>query len=72
MRVTRLQAVLVLLPLLAACADAGPTRQRAQITECPVGLMLVCESRSVQEPSRAGPDEDIPLYDTCRCVPDNL
>ena len=53
---------------LAGCASA-PTDggiRRTQIRDCPVGQVLVCETRRVQDPSRGG-DEEIPEYEFCFC-----
>ena len=64
MRVTVLTACV----LTASCADIdGRTQPRRQITECPDGLVLICESQ--RPPARGGAEEDIPLYDHCRCEP---
>jgi hypothetical protein len=53
---------------ITACADAGGGVQPPrQITSCPPGMVLICESRSQQEPSKGGAEEEIPQYDQCRC-----
>lgn len=63
--------VLVLLlvgMIVGSCADTnGPDRPRPQISSCPPGFVLICESR--QEPSKGGADEEIPQYEHCRCEP---
>ena len=41
-----------------------------QITECPIGLVLICEDGKQQQPSRGGADEEIPQYDRGRCESD--
>ena len=57
---------LLLLVALAGCATtSGSDLQRRQTTDCPNGLMLVCEGRG--EPSRGGAEEEIPQYDRCVC-----
>ena len=62
--------MLAVVACLGGCAGTdGPPRPRAQLTECPIGLVLVCESR--QEPSKGGAEEEIPQYEYCRCVSDN-
>ena len=60
-------SLLILLMLASACAT-GPTdgARRTQIRDCPVGMVLICESTRDQEPSSGG-DEEIPEYDRCRC-----
>ena len=53
--------------LLGACAtEPSDGVRRSQIRDCPVGMVLICESRRDQDPSSAG-DEEIPEYDFCRC-----
>lgn len=55
------------LGLLAACATTPSDGvRRTQIRDCPIGMVLICESSRDQEPSSAG-DEEIPQYDRCRC-----
>ena len=64
----RILLVLLLSSGIAACADSGgPSRPRPQITSCPVGMVLICESR--QPPSKGGADEEIPQYERCHCEP---
>jgi len=54
-----------------ACADMNNGAQpRRQITSCPPGMILICESRQQQMPSKGGAEEEIPLYDFCRCESD--
>ena len=56
--------------VITACADTGSRVQPPrQITSCPPGLVLICESRQPQEPSKGGAEEEIPQYDHCRCEP---
>jgi hypothetical protein len=53
---------------ITACADTGSgVKPPRQITSCPPGMVLICESRSRQEPSKGGAEEEIPQYDQCRC-----
>lgn len=61
---TLLTTLLVALAL-GACASPSGTR-RDPIRECPVGWVLVCETREDRELSR-GDDEEIPAYEYCRC-----
>jgi hypothetical protein len=61
---------MVLLASVASvsCADTSSgVRPRPQITSCPPGLILICESR--QQPSKGGAEEEIPQYERCRCEP---
>jgi hypothetical protein len=59
--------ILVCVLAISACAaPSGPGRN--PIRECPVGMVLVCESRTQREASRGGPEEEIPEYEHCRCV----
>ena len=52
---------------ITACADmSGPTQPRRQLTECPPGFVLICESRE-QELSKGGAEEEIPQFEYCRC-----
>jgi len=60
--------VSILLCALAASACNATGARRNPIRECPVGMVLVCESRSQREASRGGAEEEIPEYDYCRCV----
>jgi len=54
--------------LTTACADMNDGVQpRRQVTSCPVGMILICESRQQQTPSKGGAEEEIPQYDYCRC-----
>ena len=67
---TKRTAILVIctsLSILAGCASSGggSDLQRPQTSECPVGMMLICEGRG--EPSRGGAEEEIPNYDRCIC-----
>lgn len=49
-----------------SCAEMdGSARPRRQIAECPIGMILICESN--QAPSSGGAEEEIPQYDYCRC-----
>jgi hypothetical protein len=59
---------IVLAFLLNACASTPgePTVKRSQIRDCPPGWVLICETRRQQDPSQGG-DEEIPVYDFCRC-----
>lgn len=59
----------ILLGALAvgACNSTSGTR-RDPIRQCPVGMVLVCESKTQTEASRGGPGEEIPAYEFCRCV----
>jgi len=53
--------------LVGACATApsdGP--RRSQIRDCPVGMVLICETARDEELSSGG-DEEIPVYDRCYC-----
>ena len=51
--------------LLASCASTGETpRPPRQITSCPPGEVLICESR---EPPSTVSDEEIPAYERCYC-----
>ena len=53
---------------ITACADTGSgVKPPRQITSCPPGMVLICESRSQQESSKGGAAEEIPQYDKCRC-----
>ncbi len=59
-------AILAVLAMSASCADADvKPRPRSEIRDCPPGFVLVCESR--QDPSKGGPEEEIPEYEYCRC-----
>lgn len=61
-------ATLVLAAASVSCADTGDNvRPRPQITSCPEGLILICESGRPQQASKGGPEEEIPQYDRCRC-----
>ena len=60
-------SVLLVTFLVSACAPTSGVR-RDPIRECPLGMVLVCESRTQREPSKGGPDEEIPEYEFCRCV----
>jgi len=62
-----LTALLVGMSLTSCATSNDPRYPRQQLTSCPLGLILICESR--QPPSKGG-DEEIPLYDRCRCEPD--
>lgn len=54
--------------ILGACASApdGERVKRTQIRDCPPGMVLICETRKIQDPSR-GADEEIPEYEFCHC-----
>ena len=55
---------------ITACADMNNgARPPTQITSCPPGLVLICESRQQREPSKGGAEEEIPQYEFCRCEP---
>jgi len=55
---------------ITACADMNDGAQpRQQITSCPPGLLLICESRQQRQPSKGGAEEEIPQYEFCRCEP---
>ena len=61
-----LPAMVVFLSLIAGCADTGGSElRRSEIRDCPPGFVLVCESR--EDASKAGPEEEIPEYEYCRC-----
>jgi len=62
-----LLTILISALAVAACTSTSGTR-RNPIRECPVGMVLVCESRTQTEASRGGPEEEIPEYEYCRCV----
>ena len=51
--------------LIAACATPSGTR-RDPIRDCPIGMVLICETSRDQEPGSAS-DEEIPQYDRCLC-----
>ncbi len=54
--------------LCAGCATSDePRSPRRQITSCPPGQFLVCVSQTPRKPSEGGAEEEIPLYDRCRC-----
>lgn len=59
--------------MLAACATSQPEGgvRRDRIPDCPVGTILICESATLEEPSRGG-DEEIPEYDRCYCELDRV
>lgn len=62
----KLLAILSVSAFASSCADrSSTTRPRPQLTSCPPGFVLVCESR--QEPSKGGAEEEIPQYEYCRC-----
>ena len=52
--------------LTAGACTASPGTRRDPIRQCPVGWVLVCETREDRELSR-GDDEEIPAYEYCRC-----
>ncbi len=54
--------------MVNACATSSTGARRDPIRECPVGMVLVCESRTQREPSRGGAEEEIPEYEYCRCI----
>jgi hypothetical protein len=63
-------AVMLVSMSITACADMNDGAQpRQQITSCPPGLVLICESRQQRELSKGGAEEEIPQYDFCRCEP---
>jgi hypothetical protein len=52
--------------LISACANVNQSAKPArELTSCPPGEYLVCESR--QPPSKGGAEEEIPQYEYCRC-----
>ncbi len=56
MKMKSRQVLLALIALIvsASCADTGGNaKPRPQITSCPPGFVLICESR--QPPSKGGP-----------------
>ena len=57
---------LIALSSVNSCAtpDGKPTLQRRQVTECPDGMILICES---DNPPSSGGDEEIPGYERCYC-----
>ena len=57
--------MMLALYLVSACAASTGTR-RSEITDCPVGMVLICETRKDQELSRGG-EEEIPEYEHCYC-----
>jgi len=62
-----LLTLLVSALLIGACAASSPPGpRRSQIRDCPVGMILVCESSKPQEPASGG-DEEIPEFDRCYC-----
>ena len=70
--INRLTTTVVLwsmLPLIAGCASSSSggehELQRPQTTDCPVGMMLICEGRG--QPTRGGAEKEIPNYDRCNC-----
>jgi hypothetical protein len=64
-------ATLLVSVSIMSCAETSDTvRQRPQITSCPEGLILICETGRPQQPSKSGPEEEIPQYDRCRCEVD--
>lgn len=64
----RVLVILILSAMTASCANSGaPTGPRTQITSCPDGLVLICETGRQQLPSKGGAEEEIPQYDHCRC-----
>ena len=58
--------LLVAAVLATACSSAPPGPRRSQIRDCPVGMVLICESGRPQEPASGG-DEEIPEFDRCYC-----
>ena len=60
-----LTTMMFVLGLVSACGTSSGTR-RSQITDCPIGMVLICETRREQELSRGG-DEEIPEYEHCYC-----
>jgi hypothetical protein len=62
---------MIVVASITACADMNNGAiPRRQITSCPPGMILICESRQQQTPSKGGAEEEIPLYDYCRCESD--
>jgi len=61
--------LLLVLSLLGGACATGPSDgpRRSQIRDCPVGMVLVCETASDQDPSKGGDEEEIPQYDRCYC-----
>ncbi len=52
---------------ITACADMNDgVQRRPQITSCPPGEILICETRR-QELSKGGAEEEIPQFEFCRC-----
>ncbi len=62
-----LTGILLAMLVTSACAPSSGVR-RDPIRECPIGMVLVCESRTQREVSRGGPEEEIPEYEYCRCI----
>ena len=52
--------------LLANACSTSPGVQRSEIRDCPIGMVLICETRKDEELSRGG-DEEIPEYEHCYC-----
>ena len=51
--------------LIAACSAPSGIR-RDPILDCPISMVLICETSRDQEPGNAS-DEEIPQYDRCFC-----
>ena len=66
-----LMALIVGTPITACANMDNGARPRRQITSCPPGFILICESQQPRTPSKGGAEEEIPLYDSCRCE-DNI
>jgi hypothetical protein len=62
---------MIVVASITACADMNNGAiPRRQITSCPPGMILTCESRQQRTPSKGGAEEEIPQYDYCRCESD--
>jgi hypothetical protein len=59
-------SVLVALFIASACTTTPGGPRRTQIRDCPVGMVLICETGRDQQPG-SGADEEIPEYDRCYC-----
>jgi hypothetical protein len=57
--------VLITLVLASACTTS-PGPRRSEVRNCPVGMVLICETRKDQQLSRGG-EEEIPEYEHCYC-----
>ena len=53
------------LVLVGGCETSSGTR-RSEITECPIGMVLICETKRDRDLSRGG-DDEIPEPERCYC-----